>query len=217
MCRGKTLLITAVVLAMVSIANAELTLTVNGLDAIEPLEIEGRDNLVIAIAGQSEAKAQDMSVTCDNGKLDALTKPNKPARKPTSGRYLFTFADVFGIDKEALAPPQPKPELELQAQSKQQISTSQTAEPAKSYSASSSGGRTTGIDNFPEPNSYPDLDSNDIVNFVDFAIFAENRQKSGSGLDGDFDNSGTVDANDLGNFCLFLAKWASPNKCFRIV
>ncbi len=45
-----------------------------------------------------------------------------------------------------------------------------------------------GIESFPEPNSYPDFNGDKIVNFVDFATFAGNWQKSGSGLDGDFDN-----------------------------
>lgn len=116
---------------MVSIANAELSLTIRGLDTTKPLQIKGKENLIIAIAGQSEAKAQEISVTCDKGRLELLTKPSKRA----SDKYLFTFAEsevgtislnvgkevvyrltlfyipetdtviVFGLDKEALSPP----------------------------------------------------------------------------------------------------------------
>ena len=59
------------------------------------------------------------------------------------------------------------------------------------------------IESFPEPNSYPDFNSDKIVNLVDFAVFAGNWRKSGSGLKGDFDKSGTVDTNDLATFAYF--------------
>jgi len=126
----KRLSIIIIVLVMISVANAELILTINELEATKPLEIKGKEDLIIAIAGKSEAKTQDISVTCDMGKLEPLTKP---------GNYLFTFTDesmvctvslnvdrevvyglilfyipetdtliVFGLDKESLAPPQPK-------------------------------------------------------------------------------------------------------------
>ena len=61
---------------MVSVANADLSLTVNGLDATKPLEIKGKENLIIAVAGQSDAKAQNISVTCDIGRLEPLSEPN---------------------------------------------------------------------------------------------------------------------------------------------
>jgi hypothetical protein len=231
----KAFLFASVVLAMVSIARADLTLTVNGLDATsKPLEIKGKDNLVIAIVGKSEAEAQNISVICNNGKLEPLTKPDK---------YLFTFLDeskvgtvnlnvakevvyqlvlfyipetnttiAFGLDSDALAPLQPKPEPEPK---QQQVFASQGAEPEKSYFAGISGGGTTEIDSFPEPNSYPDLNSDKIVNFVDFAIFANNWQKSGSGLDGDFDNSGAVDTNDLETFAFFWLNGPHPLDVFE--
>lgn len=72
-----------------------------------------------------------------------------------------------------------------------------------------------GIGSFPEPNSYPDLNSDKIVNFVDFAIFANNWQKSSSGLDGDFDNSGTVDTNDLETFAYFWLNGPHPLDVFE--
>ena len=72
-----------------------------------------------------------------------------------------------------------------------------------------------GINSFPEPNSYPDFNSDKIVNFVDFAIFAGNWQKSGSGLKGDFDNSGTVDTNDLETFAYFWLNGPHPLNAFE--
>lgn len=46
----------------------------------------------------------------------------------------------------------------------------------------------------------PDLSGDDFVNFVDFAMLAGNWEQSGNGLAGDFDDSGTVDMNDLDYF-----------------
>jgi len=69
-----------------------------------------------------------------------------------------------------------------------------------------------GIDSFPEPNSYPNLNGDDIVNFVDFAIFAGNWQQSESELDGDFDGSGTVDFDDLAILAYYwLASTIGPS------
>lgn len=97
----------------------------------------------------------------------------------------------------------------------EQIPTSQTAEPEKSYFASVSGGRTTGIGSFPEPNFYPDINSDKIINFFDFALFANNWQKSGSDLDGDFDSSGTVDTNDLATLAYFWLNGPHPLDVFE--
>ncbi|OHB55820.1 MAG: hypothetical protein A2173_10245 [Planctomycetes bacterium RBG_13_44_8b] len=53
----------------------------------------------------------------------------------------------------------------------------------------------------------PDLAGNDkFVNFRDFAVFAENWQKTGTGLAGDFDNSGKVDIYDLEYFAYYWLK-----------
>lgn len=108
--------------------------------------------------------------------------------------------------EEQISKTEPQPE--------QQIPLPQTAEPQKSYFASISGGRTTAIDNFPEPNSYPDFNGDKIVNFTDFARFAGNWKKSGSGLKGDFDNSGTVDTSDLATFAYFWLNGPHPVNVF---
>jgi len=70
------------------------------------------------------------------------------------------------------------------------------------------------IESFPEPNSYPDFNSDKIVNLVDFAVFAGNWRKSGSGLKGDFDKSGTVDTNDLATFAYFWLNGPHPINIF---
>lgn len=72
------------------------------------------------------------------------------------------------------------------------------------------------IESFPEPNSYPDFNNDKIVNFVDFAVFANNWQKSGGGLKGDFDNSGTVDTNDLATFAYFWLNGPHPLDVFAL-
>ncbi len=66
------------------------------------------------------------------------------------------------------------------------------------------------IECFPEPNAYPDFNNDKIVNFSDFAIFAENWRKSGSSLKGDFDDSGAVDTNDLETFAYFWLNGPHP-------
>ncbi len=54
-----------------------------------------------------------------------------------------------------------------------------------------------------------------MVNFIDFAIFADNWQKSGSGLAGDFDDSGDVDTNDLATLAFFWLSGPPPLDVFE--
>ena len=112
---------------------------------------------------------------------------------------------VSAVDKAALAPVQTEPERLW----------SETAEPAESYSTAIPLVRSSEPDVFPGPNSYPDFNGDKIVNFIDFARFAQNWQESGSGLDGDFDNSGTVDANDLPTFAYFWLNGPHPLDVFE--
>lgn len=64
----------------------------------------------------------------------------------------------------------------------------------------------------------PDLAGNDnFVNFRDFAVFAENWQKTGTGLQGDFDNSGKVDISDLAYLTEYwLAEYSEYQECQRV-
>ena len=50
---------------------------------------------------------------------------------------------------------------------------------------------------FAWPYSSPDLTNDRFVDFADFAKFAQNWQELGDGLEGDFDESNSVDVNDL--------------------
>ncbi len=53
---------------------------------------------------------------------------------------------------------------------------------------------------FARPYYSADLNEDEFVDFIDFAKFAANWQQSGENIDGDFDNSGLVDVNDLQHF-----------------
>lgn len=89
----KTFLAIIAILAVVSNANAELILTVNGLDVAELPEVNGTEDLIIAVAGENEAEAQGISVTAGSGNLEMLTEPDMSADEPTSVKYLFNFTD----------------------------------------------------------------------------------------------------------------------------
>lgn len=74
MCGARIFLIAVIVLAIAPVTKAELTLTVNGLDVAELPEINGTKDLVIAVAGENEAGARDISVTADSGSLEMLNR-----------------------------------------------------------------------------------------------------------------------------------------------
>jgi hypothetical protein len=50
----KILLLAVIVLTLTSAANADLVLTLNGLDTAGYAKTEGKNNLVIAVAGNTE-------------------------------------------------------------------------------------------------------------------------------------------------------------------
>ncbi|MGA2092174.1 MAG: hypothetical protein ABSH16_02040 [Sedimentisphaerales bacterium] len=65
-------------------------------------------------------------------------------------------------------------------------------------------------DSLPNPN----LNNDNIANFYDFAIFANNWQQTGTGLAGDFDDSNTVDIDDLTTFCWYwLSQYSQYQQC----
>ena len=135
-------------------------------------------------------------------------------------------ATIFGIDKEALTP-RPESEIEPQDESasgpaKDSSAKSLSNEPAAVLQTAQAGRssapppeRTLQINGFPDPNSYPDFNGDKIVNFIDFARFADNWHESGVGLDGDFDGSGTVDADDLATFAYFWLNGPHPLDVFE--
>jgi len=69
-------------------------------------------------------------------------------------------------------------------------------------------------DEYLFPNLAGDANS---IDFEDFAALAENWQKTGSSLAGDFDDSGTVDFNDLKILCdYWLAGTQPPEDVFEL-
>jgi hypothetical protein len=66
-----------------------------------------------------------------------------------------------------------------------------------------------------DPNFWPDFNNDNIINFVDFATFAVHWQESGDDLDGDFDKSGAVDANDLATFSYLWLNGPHPENIFE--
>ncbi len=88
----KTFLLAAILLTLSSAAaNADLILTLNGLDtAKEPAEIKGKDNLVIAVAGDTEVEPNAYRIEAASGVLT----PRSSAEDGIRGRdYSFTFED----------------------------------------------------------------------------------------------------------------------------
>jgi len=60
----------------------------------------------------------------------------------------------------------------------------------------------------------PNLNNDDRVDFADFALLANNWLESGTGLIGDFDDSNTVDINDLMVFCWYwLTEYSEYQQC----
>ncbi|MCG7854144.1 MAG: hypothetical protein MIO92_16635 [Methanosarcinaceae archaeon] len=253
----KAFLAAILVLTAASMAEADLILTVNGLDTAGILEIPCKGSLVIAVSGQSDVRLRDLAVISDTGRLEPLIVAGTPAKERVPGEYQLTFADeatvarvslkagaevvyqlvifyvpqtgsatIFGIDKEALTP-RPESEIEPQDESasgpaKDSSAESLSNEPAAVLQIAQAGRssappleRTLAINVFPDPNSYPDFNGDKIVNSIDFAVFAEHWQQSGSGLDGDIDNSGTVDANDLATFAYFWLNGPHPLDVFE--
>lgn len=65
---------------------------------------------------------------------------------------------------------------------------------------------------------YPDLAGEpNFINFADFAVLAENWQRTAPGLEGDFDDNGTVDLDDLAYLSLYwLAEYSEYQECQRM-
>ncbi len=63
----------------------------------------------------------------------------------------------------------------------------------------------------------PNLNNDDRINFADYVILASNWMQSGVGLAGDFDDSNTVDSNDLMVFCWYwLTEYSEYQQCQRV-
>ena len=79
---------------MISVAKADLTLTVNDLDTSMPIEVKADSDIIIAVTGQTDEQKESYSVICEmGGKLEPLPEPNTLAENSEEGNYLFTFED----------------------------------------------------------------------------------------------------------------------------
>ncbi len=249
-CRGKTMLckktsvLAIFLLTVVPVAEADLTLMVNDLNVSEWIEVRPDDDIIIAVAGQTNEQKESYSVTCEvGGKLTPLPEPNTLAEKPENNKYLFTFDDkqlvlaiinlivdeILDYQLNLFKVPEANTVIfgidsdsiettESEPQLEQKISTFQTTS-----SATDGTGMflTTGAGDCNEvldPNWYPNLNNDQSVNFEDFAIFGTNWKQSGSGIAGDFDDNGAVDFNDmaiLAYYWLANACGPSPEEVFE--
>jgi hypothetical protein len=66
----------------------------------------------------------------------------------------------------------------------------------------------------PEPNR-PNINNDDRVNFIDFALFANSWLSTGEGLVGDFDDSNSVDCNDLYIISYYWLEGPPPKTVFE--
>ncbi len=90
----KTFLLAVIILTLTSAANADLVLTLNGLDTTEGYaHIEGKNNLVIAVAGDTEVDPNSYHIEAVGGVLQANPNTVSPEN------YSFTFEDesMLGI------------------------------------------------------------------------------------------------------------------------
>jgi hypothetical protein len=90
----KTFLSATAVLMLTTVANADLVLTLNGLDAVkESVEIKGKNNLIIAVAGSTEVEPEDCFIKADGGVIEAIAEANTVSPQAKTGEYSFTFED----------------------------------------------------------------------------------------------------------------------------
>ncbi len=229
--REKTHLLAVIVLVITSIANANPVLTVNGFDTSVPVEINADVNIIIGINYPNDVVSQNYIVTCEvGGKLTPLSEPNSSSKQQTTKRYLLNFDNeqmslatvnltvngildyqlavfkvpdanivVFGIDLNIIEIPEPESETQPKAADPavQIAIVSQLAVPEESGTQRGMGTPIYGS------SFCPDLVRDNSVDFKDFAVLAENWFETGTGLDGDFDESGKVDEVDLSNFTAF--------------
>lgn len=252
--RGKTMsgkktstlaAIILIILTVVSVAKADLTLTVNDLDASERIEVRPDDDIIIAVAGQTDEQKENYLITCEvGGKLTPLPGPNTLSEEQKENKYLFTFedeelslaiinltvVDILNYQLIFFKVPDantvifgidsdsietPGPEPQLE----QEISTLQITSSATGESGIFLAGGAGDCNEVLDPNWYPNLNNDQSVNFEDFAILGTNWQQSGSGLAGDFDDNKIIDFNDmviLAYHWLANACGPSPEEVFEL-
>jgi len=88
------ILVCLVFLLFVSLVNAEVVLTLNGIDAAkQPVDIEGKENLLIAIGGTIEKKVSYSVKVEMGGEIQPIEKLSSLAEAPTE-QFVFNFSDA---------------------------------------------------------------------------------------------------------------------------
>lgn len=128
-----------------------------------------------------------------------ISDQNVPADTEIYQLILFDMPDdkkivIFGVNYESLSY---EPPVEPQTPSTGLEIGIESYSYSYEYEATS---QTFSYETFSDPNENPDLDNDHFVNLKDFAVFSGNWLDTGTGLDGDFDQDGTVDVNDLIHF-----------------
>lgn len=78
---------------VVSLASGAPKLRINGLDATVPLKVEGKDKLIISVAGAGDVNEQGYSVICeDRGRLEPVSGLNE-VNDGNATAYRFVFDD----------------------------------------------------------------------------------------------------------------------------
>jgi len=99
----KAFLLAAIVLTLTSAANADLVLTLNGFDTTtEFAEIKGKDNLVIAVAGDTEVYPNAYRIEAAGGVLKAKAGPTTASPQAKNEEYSFTFEDELALGTVSL-------------------------------------------------------------------------------------------------------------------
>jgi len=87
---------------VVSLANGAPELRINGLDATVPVKVEGKENLMISVAGAGDVDEQNYSVICeDRGRLEIMGGPNEVCDGNTA-MYRFVFDDDWELGTVSL-------------------------------------------------------------------------------------------------------------------
>jgi flagellar hook assembly protein FlgD len=178
-------------------ASSESTVHIqtSDLDTLDTIDFELGNDAGVAVISLTTNQA----LTIDGQTVSADTEIYQLILFNTDDKIV-----VFGVNYASLSY---TPPVQVQA-TPALMSITSGLEPIgmESYSYSyeyESTSQTFSYQTFSDPNENPDLDDDHLVNFKDFAVFSGNWLDTGTGLDGDFDQDGTVDVNDLIHFSTY--------------
>jgi hypothetical protein len=94
----KTFLTAVIVLILTSATNAEVILTLNGFDAtMEYAEVQGKNELIIAVSGSTEAEPNAYSITASGGAMEVIAGADNNNPQAQTEQYSFTFEDELTL------------------------------------------------------------------------------------------------------------------------